>query len=157
MTQRRQTHVYKMMLQETPHPWCDTPIWILSAACKFVIKLHQACGLHWIEHKVYQIEVYENHAWCKTIFADFLQVIETVLLQLCGNNTLTYYCNCGKTSCGKKSWQLTWNKPVDNLQQTSYHQTEASDTNPSWYRSHDCKETSLQQTCCLLVFFAVYL
>ena len=33
--------------------------------------------------------------------------------------------------------QSTWIKPVDNLQQTCYHQTGASDAN-----------ASLQQTCC---------
>ena len=47
----------------------------------------------------------------------------------------------------KKSWQSTCIKPVDNLQQTCYHQAGASDANASWYRLDDCKVTSLQQTC----------
>ena len=36
---------------------------------------------------------------------------------------------------------------VDNLQQTCYHQTGASDANTSGYKLDDCKATSLKQTC----------
>ena len=50
----------------------------------------------------------------------------------------------------KKSWQSNCIKPIDNLQQTCYHQAGASDVNVSWYRLDDCKVTSLQQTCCNL-------
>ena len=46
---------------------------------------------------------------------------------------------------GKKSWQLTCIKPVDNLQQTCYHQAEASHANASWlYR--DENECTLSKT-----------
>ena len=44
----------------------------------------------------------------------------------------------------------TCSKPVDNLQQTCYHQAGASDVNASWYQLDDSKVTSLQQTCCNL-------
>ena len=47
-------------------------------------------------------------------------------------------------------WQSTCIKPVNNLQQTCYHQAGASDVNASWYRLEDCKVASLQQIYCNL-------
>ena len=44
-------------------------------------------------------------------------------------------------------------KPVDNLQQTCYHQARASDANASWYQLDDCEATSLQQTGCDLLWY----
>ena len=41
----------------------------------------------------------------------------------------------------KKSWQSTCIKPVDNLQQTCYHQVRAGNANASWYRLDHCKAT----------------
>ena len=63
-----------------------------------------------------------------------LQVVETTCITL----------------VDKKSWQSTCINPVDNLQQTCYHQAGASDANASWYRLDDCKVTSLQQIVCIL-------
>ena len=57
------------------------------------------------------------------MFADLLQVIETTRISL----------------VDKKCWQSTCIKPVDNLQQTCYHQAGASDANAFWYRLHDLR------------------
>ena len=50
------------------------------------------------------------------IFAELVKVVETT---------------CNKL-VDKKSWQSTCIKPVDNLQQTCYHQAGASDANAFW-------------------------
>ena len=63
-----------------------------------VLKLRQVC---------------ENQTYCKLIFADFLQVVESTCIKL----------------VDKKSRQSTYIKPFDNLQQTCYHQAGASDAN----------------------------
>ena len=80
-----------------------------------------------LNYKLHQ--VCENQPLCSLIFA----IVETTCIK----------------RVDKKSWQ--WQsiciKPVDNLQQTFYHQGGASDANASWYRLDNCKVTSLQQTC----------
>ena len=45
----------------------------------------------------------------------------------------------------KKPWQPTCVKPVNNLQQTCYHEAGASNANASWYRLDNCKVIHLQQ------------
>ena len=62
-------------------------------------------------------QVCENQTCCNLIFADFLQVAETTCIKL----------------VDRKSQLSTCIKPrlVDNLQQTCYHQTGASDANAS--------------------------
>ena len=72
-------------------------------------------------------QVCENQTCCKSIFADLLRVVETTCIKL----------------VDKKFWQSTRIKPVDNLQQTCYHQVGESDANASWYRLDDSKV----QTC----------
>ena len=75
--------------------------------------------------------VCENQNCCSLIFADLLQLVEITYIKL----------------VNKKSWQSTCIKPVDNLQQTCYHQAGASNTNASWYQVDDCKGTNLLWTC----------
>ena len=100
-------------------------LWIWPACCK----LSTSCSKSVEFVKLQQF--CENQTFCNLIFVDLLQVVETTFVKL----------------VDKKSWQSTCIKPVDNLQQTCYHQAGASDANASWYRLDDCKATSLQQTC----------
>ena len=65
----------------------------------------------------------EKQTWGNLIIVDHLRVVETTCIKL----------------VDKKSWQSTCIKPVDNLQQTCYHQAGASDANESWYRLDDSK------------------
>ena len=57
----------------------------------------------------------ENQTCCNLIFADLLQVVETTCIKLA--NIKSQLSNCSK--------------PVDNLQQTCYHQAGASNANAS--------------------------
>ena len=111
---------------ETPQTCCK--LWILPACCKLSTNCSKSVDFIKLQ------QVCENQTYCNLIFADSLQVVETTCIKL----------------VDKKSWQSTCSKPVDNLQQTCYHQAGASDANASWYRLDDSKVTSLQQTCCNL-------
>ena len=76
-------------------------------------------------------KVCESQSCCNLIFVDLVQIAELTCIKL------VY----------KKYRQSTYSKPVDNLQQTCYHQAGASDANASWYWLDDSKTTTLQQTC----------
>ena len=74
------------------------------------------------------MQVRENKIWGNLMFVDGLQ--ETAFIRL------VY----------KKSWQSTYIKPVDNLQQTCYHQAGASDLRASRYRLVDHIATTQPET-----------
>ena len=65
-----------------------------------------------------------------------------------------------QTTCiklvNKKSWESTSIEPVDNLQQTCYHQVRASHAIASWCPLNDHQVTSMQQSLLELVHFQLY-
>ena len=75
-----------------------------------VNKLQQVCWLHQVAASLWKSDLLQLD-----VFADLLQVVETTCIKL----------------VDKKSWQSTCIKPVDNMQQTCYHQALASDRTAS--------------------------
>ena len=103
-------------------------LWIFPACCKLSTSCTKAVDFIMLQ------QICENQ-----IFATwYLQTCCKLLKQLASSLWI------------KKSWQSTCIKPVDNLQQTSYHdhQVGASDASASWYRLDASKVTSLQETRC---------
>ena len=80
-------------------------------------------------------KICENQTWCSLIFADLLQIVETVCIKL----------------VGKKSWQSTCSKTVDNMQQTCYHQAGASDVNASCMISAWWRQGNMRVSGCVLL------
>ena len=70
-------------------------------------------------------QVCESQSCCNLIFVDLVQIAELTCIKL----------------VDKMYRQSTCSKPVDNLQQTCYHQARASDANASWYWLDDSKTT----------------